>query len=330
VLAGTTASDNCGPVTLSQSPVAGTMVGVGVHTITITATDSAGNSRSTTVTFTVNDTTAPTLSAPANVTVTTGAGAISCGAVVTEAQLGSANATDNAGSVSIDRSGVPSGNAFPVGTTTITYTATDAAGNSTHATQTVTVIDNTAPLLTAPAPSSVNAGLSGQAAIPNVLAGTTASDNCGPVTLSQSPLAGTLAGVGTYTITITARDSAGNTSTATTTFTVTGGGVSFSFSISPTSVKRGTGKPVKLDINYTNTTGEKQWVSFVVRYASPCGNGVADSGGPLPINAGADRGVNSQFHVAKDACPGVYTLTLESYVNGVLIGTSTAQLTVTP
>jgi len=304
------------------------MVGVGVHTITITATDSAGNSRSTTVTFTVNDTTAPTLTAPANVTVNTGAGAISCGAVVSEAQLGSANATDNAGSVSIDRSGVPSGNVFPVGTTTITYTATDASGNTTQATQTVTVIDNTAPSLTAPAPTSVNAGSSGQAAIPNVLAGTTASDNCGPVTLSQSPVAGTLVGVGTHTITITARDSAGNTSVTTTTFTVTGGSVSFSFSVATSTTKRN--KPVKLDINFSNTTGERQSVSYVVRYVGPCDNGVADSGGPFPINAGAGRNVNGQFHLAKDACTGVYSLTFEAYVNGVLIGTSTAQLTVTP
>ena len=71
---------------------------------------------------------------------------------MTEAQLGTATATDNAGGVSIARSGVPSGNVFPVGTTTITYTATDDAGNSTTATQTVTVIDNTAPTLNVPAP----------------------------------------------------------------------------------------------------------------------------------------------------------------------------------
>ena len=328
VLASTTASDNCGPVTLTQSPVAGTMVGVGPHTITITATDSAGNSRSTTVTFTVNDTTAPTLSAPANVTVNTGAGAISCGAVVTEAQLGTANASDNASSVSIDRSGVPAGNVFPVGTTTITYTATDAAGNSTQATQTVTVIDNTPPSLTPPAPTSVNAGASGQAAIPNVLAGTTASDNCGPVTLSQSPAAGTMVGVGIYTITITAQDSAGNMSTATTTFTVTGGAVTFTFSLPQTSVKRG--KPVKLDISFSNTTGEKQWVSYIVRYSGPCDSGVADSGGPWPVNPGAVRNINGQFHPAKNACEGDYVLTFEAYVNGVLIGTTSAVLTLTP
>ena len=59
--------------------------------------------------------------------------------VVTDAELGTASATDNSGSVTIVRTGVPAGNVFPVGTTTITYTATDAAGNVTTATQTVTV-----------------------------------------------------------------------------------------------------------------------------------------------------------------------------------------------
>jgi endonuclease G len=328
VVAATTASDNCGPVTLSQNPVAGTMVGLGSHTITLTAIDAAGNSSTATVTFTVNDTTAPTISAPANITVNTGAGATTCGAVVADEQLATATAADNTGNVNVVRTGIPAGNVFPVGTTTITYTATDEAGNATQATQTVTVIDNTAPALTAPAPTSMNAGLIGQAAIPNVLAGTIASDNCGPVTLSQSPLAGTIVGVGTHTITITARDSAGNTSTASTTFTVNGGGLSFSLSVDPTSVKRA--KQAKLDLNYSNATGDKVLVSYVVRYSSPCGSGVIDSGGPVHINAGADRSVNAHFQVPKTACTGVYTLMLESYVNGVLIGTTTAELIVTP
>jgi hypothetical protein len=163
--------------------------------------------------------------------------------------------------------------------------------------------------------------------VPNVLASTIASDNCGPVTLSQSPVAGTLVGLGTKTITITATDSAGNTTTATTTFTVTGGGLAFSLSAPPTTATRG--KPAKLELHYSNTTGVQQFVSYVVRYSGPCDSGVADSGGPVPINPG-DRTVNAQFHVSKTACTGVYTLTLESYVNGVLLGTSTAQLTVTP
>ena len=285
------------------------------------------NAPDATVSITVNDTVAPAIQAPAKLGVITGDGATQCGVVVTDAELGSPIASDNSGSVTVVRTGVPAGNIFPVGTTTITYTATDAAGNSTQATQAVTVTDTTAPSVIAPAPASVNVGLSGQAAVPNVLASTIASDNYGPVTLSQSPVAGTLVGLGTKTITITATDSAGNTTTATTTFTVSGGGLTFSLSAPPTTATRG--KPAKLELHYSNTTGVQQFVSYVVRYSGPCDSGVADSGGPVPINPG-DRTVNAQFHVSKTACTGVYTLTLESYVNGVLLGTSTAQLTVTP
>ena len=288
-------------------------------------------STAATVSITVVDTIAPSISAPQNVTVNTGPNATTCGTVVTDAQLGTADASDNAGNVSIDRSGVPSGNVFPVGTTTVTYTATDGAGNSTAATQTVTVIDNTAPTLTAPAPTSVNADSTGHATIPDVVALTTASDNCGPVTVTQSPLAGTVVGTGTHTITITATDAVGNTSTATTTFTVNTvntGGFTFSLDVSPATVERG--KMAKLDIAFANTTAERLSVSFTVRYTSPCGSFVLDNVGPVPINAGTDKSANVPFHVPKTACTGQYTLTLEAYVEGVLVGTDTAVLTVTP
>src|SRR5207248_1748319 len=48
-------------ITLSQSPAAGALVGLGAHTITVTATDAAGNSATCTTVFTVTDTTAPTV-----------------------------------------------------------------------------------------------------------------------------------------------------------------------------------------------------------------------------------------------------------------------------
>src|SRR6185503_5007188 len=282
----------------------GTVVGIGTHTITITATDAAGNTATATTTFTVNDATAPVISAPANVTVNTGVGATTCGAIVTQAQLGTATATDNSGNVSIQRSGVPAGNVFPVGTTTITYTATDNAGNSSTATQTVTVIDNTAPTVTVPPPTSTNADGTGHATIPNVVAGTTASDNCGPVTVTQSPLAGTVVGIGTHTITLTATDAAGNTRTATTTFTVNPAGstLAFSLSISPTTIEQN--KNAKLDISYVNTSSSRLSVSFVIRYTSPCGSGVLDTIRPISLNAGQDKSTNEQFHAAKNACIG--------------------------
>ena len=67
VVSGSTASDNCGAVTITQSPAAGTVVGLGPHSIAVTATDAAGNHTDKTVTFTVIDNTPPTITLNGNV-----------------------------------------------------------------------------------------------------------------------------------------------------------------------------------------------------------------------------------------------------------------------
>ena len=128
------------------------------------------------------------------------------------------------------------------------------------------------------------------------MTGATSSDNAGPVTITQA-LAGTVVGIGTHTITLTATDTAGNTNTATTTFTVVDARLTFSLSVSPAQVKRG--KMAKLDVAYVNNTSERLWVSFTLRYSSPCGSFVLDNVGPVPINAGADHNANVNFHVPK-------------------------------
>jgi hypothetical protein len=210
-----TTSDNCGPVTVSQSPAAGTPVGLGPHTVTVTATDGAGNSSSCTTTFTVNDLTAPSVSCPADSSASADA---SCQAPVPN-YAAAATASDNCGPVTVSQSpaaGTPVG----VGPHTVTVTATDGSGNSSSCTTTFTVNDTMAPIVSCPANSSASADSSCQAAVPNYAAAATASDNCGPVTKTQSPAAGTMVGLGPHTVTVTATDGAGNSSTCTTTFTV--------------------------------------------------------------------------------------------------------------
>src|SRR5207247_7114045 len=59
-------------IALSQSPAAGTLVGLGTHVITVTATDAATNSATCTTTFTVTDDTAPTVSCSAPTSVSAG------------------------------------------------------------------------------------------------------------------------------------------------------------------------------------------------------------------------------------------------------------------
>jgi hypothetical protein len=216
-----TAKDNC-EVHITRTGVpAGNVFPVGVTTITYTATDGAGNSASLTQTVTVIDNTPPTIAAPADVFAATGAGATTCDAMIPNAQLGSPTAADNC-SVTVTRTGVPPGNVFPVGITTVTYTATDPSGNSALVTQTVTVKDNTPPTITVPPALTLSTGPN--ATVCGVVFNVPtppASDNCPGVTVSISGVpAGNLFPVGATIITFTAKDATGNVATATQTITV--------------------------------------------------------------------------------------------------------------
>src|SRR5262249_52280057 len=68
----------------------------------------------------------------------------------------------------------------------------------------VRVNDTTPPSVSCPAGTSASADGTCQGAVPNVLGGVTVSDNCSgaaQITVSQSPAAGTLVGLGPHTIT---------------------------------------------------------------------------------------------------------------------------------
>ena len=98
-----------------------------------------------------------------------------------------------------------------VGTYTITYTATDAAGNTGTVTRIVTVVDTTAPVITVnPGTDTVEQGSAWTDAGATADTGETVTVS-GTVDTSIA---------GTYTITYTATDAAGNTGTATRTVTV--------------------------------------------------------------------------------------------------------------
>ena len=192
----------------------------GVTTINWTATDGGGHSATCQQTVTINtdDDAAPTITAPGNVTVDSGTEGAACGRIVGESVLGIPTASDNC-SVQITRTGVPSGNFFPVGTTTITYTATDGAGNTATATQQVIVSDDTPPVVTlngddpltpefdAPTEITVECGTA------FTDPGATAEDSClGALPVTASTIDTNTAG--TYTITYTATDGT-NVGTAT-------------------------------------------------------------------------------------------------------------------
>jgi hypothetical protein len=213
--AGSTASDNCGSVTLSQTPTAGTLVGYGPHTVTVTATDPSGNTASDQVVFTVNDNTPPTITAPAD---SSGNADANCQAAVPDYTAGS-TAADNCGTATLSQSPA-AGTMVGYGPHTVTVTANDGHGNTSSDDVVFTVNDVTPPTITAPADSSAYADANCQAPVPDYRPGTVAADNCGTATLTQSPAPGTMVGYGPHTVTVTANDGHGNTASDDVVFTV--------------------------------------------------------------------------------------------------------------
>ncbi|GAB3729089.1 hypothetical protein GCM10027594_11180 [Hymenobacter agri] len=202
VLGTAAAGDNCtGVVVTNDAPAT---FAKGTTTVTWTATDDAGNVATATQAVTVNDTEKPTIVAPAAVVVSTNAGQCSA----TNVALGSATAGDNCTGVVVSNNAPTT---FTKGMTTVTWTATDAAGNTATATQTVTVNDTEKPVLMVPATIVANASASQCGAV--VSFAPTATDNCAGATVVASPASGSTFPVGTSTVTVTATDASGNVST---------------------------------------------------------------------------------------------------------------------
>ncbi|NWK05424.1 HYR domain-containing protein [Marine Group I thaumarchaeote] len=134
-----TAHDVMGIVSVTEHPP-GFFV-LGETTVTWTVTDTSGNSASATQIVTIVDTTSPIITAPDSITA--------------EATSADSNTVALGNPVSSDLVDIPSisNNApdvFPLGETTVTWTAVDESGNSASATQTVTIVDTTSPELTMP------------------------------------------------------------------------------------------------------------------------------------------------------------------------------------
>jgi hypothetical protein len=219
---GVTATDNCtGSPVITQSPIAGSTLGLGTTTITLTAADGSGNTTSCTVNQTVVDDTDPviTVCAPTPPNISANA---SCQGTATDL-TGGVTATDNCTGSPVITQSPPSGSTLGLGTTTITLTATDGAGNTTSCTVNQTVVDDTDPVITvcAPTPPNISANASCQGTATDLTGGVTATDNCtGSPVITQSPPSGSTLGLGTTTITLTATDGSGNTTSCTVNQTV--------------------------------------------------------------------------------------------------------------
>jgi len=241
---------------------------IGTYTITYTTTDAAGNSD--TATRTINVTAAPLVAdTTAPVITLNGASSVSIVESTNYTDVG-ATAFDNIdGTIAV--TSTDNVNINTVGTYTVTYSATDAAGNNATATRTVNVTaapvvvsDTTDPVITLNGdnPITIVEGTS------YTDAGATATDNVdGSVTVTSTGSVNTNT-IGIYTILYTATDVAGNSVSATRTVNVIanpsidnnlggtdggGGGGSFGYLLMPLMILLGLRRPRPVPIRVKST-----------------------------------------------------------------------------
>ncbi len=205
-----TFEDNCPGATDNSTYDPGDFFPVGATVVTYSGTDAAGNAATNCVfTVTVNDDEAPAFSnCPGNISVSNDPG--DCGAVVAwtpptfedNCPGATDNSTDNPGDF------------FPVGTTVVTYSGTDAAGNAaTNCVFTVTVNDDEAPTFSnCPGNISVSNDL-GDCGAEVAWTPPTFEDNCPGATENSTYDPGDFFPVGATIVTYSGTDAAGNAAT---------------------------------------------------------------------------------------------------------------------
>ena len=204
VLGSEITADNCSVASVTND--ASEPYALGTTIVTWIVTDGAGNTATTTQNVVVSDNINPTIIAPVDVAVNVDAGLCTASSVA----LGSAITGDNCSVASTTND---ASEPYALGTTVVTWTVTDGAGNTATASQNVVVSDNIDPTITAPADVAVNvdAGLCTASGV--VLGSETTADNCSVASVTND--ASEPYALGTTVVTWTVTDGSGNTTTAT-------------------------------------------------------------------------------------------------------------------
>lgn len=201
------ATDACGIAAITQSPAPGTTM-TSSTLVTISVRDNSGNVSTCSASVSLLDNTPPTFTAAPN-----GRNVSAdqdCNALMPDLST-SASATDTCSAVTFSQS--PAAGTSIEGTVTATLTARDSAGNTTNTTVSVTVIDDTAPVITSCPPGRELYLREGcQTTVPRLTHEVGRDDNCGIASVTQFPAEGTVITAAT-TVTITVTDTSGLTAT---------------------------------------------------------------------------------------------------------------------
>ena len=204
-----TGEDACGgEVTVAQLPAAGTSLVLGeATTVSFVLTDARGNTTQSSTPVTLVDNTPPIGEAVPPMTVSADgdcAGAVGDVTGVPQTSDNCPGAVMVAQSPDVDVAltlGQPAG---------VTFTLTDAAGNTAQIEGTITLVDTTPPSAEAVGgTASVDAGVSCELVVPDLATDAPVTDNCGVPTVAQDVAVGSV-GAGEQAVKLTVTDAAGN------------------------------------------------------------------------------------------------------------------------
>nr|XP_054749141.1 hyalin-like [Lytechinus pictus] len=201
-------SDNSNNVTIESSHTNLTTLALGNHTITYTALDPSGNMAVCSFVITVEDTIPPVLSAcPDDVILV-----LANGSSVANVTWSAPTASDNGEIAELVSSQQPPA-LFPIGVTTVTYTARDTAGLTSSCSFNVTIIDVESPVIS-DCPSNITVEVGPMDSTSNVSwVEPTANDNSNNVGLTSSHSPYSIFSIGDTDVTYTATDGSGNIDT---------------------------------------------------------------------------------------------------------------------
>jgi hypothetical protein len=202
--------DNC-VISLVASQTDFDCAHIGVQIVTLTVTDQSGNASTCDANVTVEDLQTPSISCPANISVSNDAGV--CGASVSYTPT----ATDNCNANVV--LSIASGSLFAIGTTPVSAVATDPSGNASTCSFTVTVSDNEAPAAICQN-LSLTLNAKGFASFAAADINNGSSDNCGISSITASQTLFDCTETGPNSVTQTVTDIYGNSSTCIATVTV--------------------------------------------------------------------------------------------------------------
>lgn len=273
--AGATALDNVDGDLTSSISLTGSVVTdvVGKYEILYSVRDAALNLGTATRTVNVVDTTNPTIIAPPDIE-------LEATGPATAVSLGNPTVSDNVKAVPRVTNNAPA-LGFPVGTTTVIWTAADATGNDASDTQALTITDKTKPAITVPSNITKEASSAAGATVEYSPSANDVVD--GSVAVSCSRLSGSTFALGTTTVTCSATDTNSNTASA-----------SFNVTVQDTTAPAITGVPADLVVE-ASLLG-----NALVPYSMPTATDLVD--GTAAVNCSPFSGSTFPYGLTTVSC----------------------------